>query len=478
MPLTKETHILIVDDDEDDFLIIADYLKEIDAPYLRVDWASTYAAGAHEVQSRKYHIYLVDYRLGAKTGLDFITEAVQSGCEEPIILLTGKGNHVVDKEAMVRGAADYLIKSELNAEKLERSIRYSLGHYGFVKALRANERKYRNMFESSKDAVFISDLSFRLKDVNEATSVLLGLPISEVVGLSLYSFLSEGGSASLQAKFEKSREVTDVEVKILNKHLESKHCLLSASVQSDGNEEPYVQGIIHDITSLKRAERASLHAEKLAATGRLIRTLAHEVRNPLNNIQMSVEQLLDDHKNDENSLYLEIIKRNGKRINDLINELLASSRPSEMEMEKIILQNVLDESIQSALDRITLRQIKVKCDYPDYPCYINGDISKLKLAFLNIIINAIEAMQEKKGKLTVTIKNLTPYYTVEISDNGCGIPTENVSKLFEPYFTSKRNGMGLGLAATLNILQSHMASIDVISNEGEGTTFSISFAVQ
>jgi PAS domain S-box-containing protein len=478
MPLTKETHILIVDDDEDDFLIIADYLKEIDAPHLKVDWAPTYAKGKQEVNERKYHVYLVDYRLGAKTGLDFIKEAIESGCEEPIILLTGKGNHTVDKEAMVRGAADYLIKSELNAEKLERSIRYSLGHYGFMKAVRANERKYRNMFESSKDAVFIADLSLKLKDINQATSSLLGLPIADVIGLSLYDFLSEGGGASMKEKFEATKEVTDLEVKLLNRHQESRYCLLSASIQSDGNEEPYVQGIIHDISSLKRAERASLHAEKLAATGRLIRTLAHEVRNPLNNIQMSVEQLFDDHKNDENSLYLEIIKRNGKRINDLINELLASSRPSEMEMEKVSLQQVLDESIQAAMDRITLQQIKLNLEYPDYPCYINGDVSKLKLAFLNIIINAIEAMQETKGQLAVTIKNLTPYYTVEISDNGCGIPKEDVSKLFEPYFTSKRNGMGLGLAATLNILQSHMASIDVISHEGDGTTFSISFAVQ
>jgi PAS domain S-box-containing protein len=334
------------------------------------------------------------------------------------------------------------------------------------------------MFESSKDAVFIADLSLTLKDVNQATSSLLGLPIADVIGLSLYDFLSEGGSASIKEKFETSRELTDLEVKLLTRHKESKYCLLSAYVQSDGDEEPYVQGIIHDISSLKRAERASLHAEKLAATGRLIRTLAHEVRNPLNNIQMSVEQLLDDHKNNENSLYFEIIKRNSKRINDLINELLASSRPSEMEMEKVSLQHVLDESLQAAMDRSTLQQIKLHLEYPDYPCYINGDVSKLKLAFINIIINAVEAMQEMKGQLAVTIKNLTPYYTVEITDNGCGIPNENVSKLFEPYFTSKRNGMGLGLAATLNILQSHMASIDVISNEGEGTTFSISFAVQ
>jgi signal transduction histidine kinase len=219
---------------------------------------------------------------------------------------------------------------------------------------------------------------------------------------------------------------------------------------------------------LKRAEKAALQAEKLAATGRLVRTLAHEVRNPLNNIQMSVEQLITSNKSEDDALFLEIIQRNSKRINDLITELLNSARPTELVFKKAILQGVLD-------DRFTLQHINMRVRYPETPCYIQADNSKLKIAFLNIIINAVEAMKDMQGELTIAINPTAGAYVVEIIDNGCGISSENISKLFEPYFTSKRNGMGLGLAATLNILQAHKAHIDVKSKENMGTTFLISF---
>jgi signal transduction histidine kinase len=93
------------------------------------------------------------------------------------------------------------------------------------------------------------------------------------------------------------------------------------------------------------------------------------------------------------------------------------------------------------------------------------------------MINAVEAMKPGEGVLSVTIDTQKNLHTVTIKDNGCGIPEENISRLFEPYFTSKRNGMGLGLAATLNILQSHKANIDVSSVLKQGTTFTISFPV-
>jgi len=102
---------------------------------------------------------------------------------------------------------------------------------------------------------------------------------------------------------------------------------------------------------------------------------------------------------------------------------------------------------------------------------------KLKIAFLNIIINSVEAMTDGKGELDINIETMGASHKVSIRDNGCGIPEENLSRLFEPYFTSKRNGMGLGLAATLNILQSHKAHIDVSSTVGQGTAFVITFPV-
>src|SRR5207237_2873286 len=111
----------------------------------------------------KYDMYVVDYLLGDKTGLDFLKEAVRIVCEEPIVLLTGKGNKDVDIEAMQMGATDYLIKTELTTDKLERCIRYSLERTAYLKALRSNEKKYWSIFELSKDAVFTVDNSLNLK---------------------------------------------------------------------------------------------------------------------------------------------------------------------------------------------------------------------------------------------------------------------------------------------------------------------------
>jgi signal transduction histidine kinase len=251
--------------------------------------------------------------------------------------------------------------------------------------------------------------------------------------------------------------------------------MLSATATIENNSTNY-QGLIHDITTLRKAEKANLMVEKLGATGRLVRTLAHEVRNPLNNINMSVEQLVHTGtENEESTLFLDIIQRNSKRIGDIITELLDTARPTELTFEKHTVQAIMDEAIAEALDRITLQHINMQIRYINAPCYLMANKEKLRIAFLNIVINAVEAMTPGIGVLTITIDTAKDVHIVTIKDNGCGIPEENVSRLFEPYFTSKRNGMGLGLAATLNILQSHKANIDVTSVLKQGTVFNISF---
>jgi len=141
----------------------------------------------------------------------------------------------------------------------------------------------------------------------------------------------------------------------------------------------------------------------------------------------------------------------------------------------VSLQSILDATLVVAIDRMTLKQIKVETSYPEQPCLVNADSEKLKIAFLNILINATEAISSNSGRIAITLSAKSQYHRVEITDNGCGIDKENISKLFEPYFTSKRNGMGLGLAATLNILQSHQGIVDVHSQVGQGTTFTITF---
>jgi signal transduction histidine kinase len=126
-------------------------------------------------------------------------------------------------------------------------------------------------------------------------------------------------------------------------------------------------------------------------------------------------------------------------------------------------------------DRVSLKDISLHLDYPDQPAYIMGDESKLKIAFLNIIINAIEAVQPHSGQLTISLSDEGLHYKVSIEDNGMGISEENLSRIFDPYFTSKPNGFGLGLASALNIIRSHKASLDVQSTDGIGTTFILLF---
>jgi two-component system, sporulation sensor kinase E len=473
-PLVK---ILIIDDDEDDFFITSEYLKQIQEYQLQVDWSYRFNDAVQLMKERKYDMYFVDYRLGARTGLDFLKEAVRIGCEEPIVLLTGKGNKDVDIEAMQMGATDYLIKTELTTDKLERCIRYSLERTAYLKALRANEKKYRNIFELSKDAVFIADKDLCFQDMNHATNILLGYEEKELQHKSMYDLLSdEADKKLLQKIMYEDGEVNDLEIDLQTKGGERKTCIFSVTITADQGAS-YYQGLLHDITNLRRAEKANLMIEKLGATGRLVRTLAHEVRNPLNNINMSVEQLLQgsDGNNDESQLFLDIVQRNSKRIGDIITELLDTSRPTDLVFEKCMLQPVMDESLHEALDRIRLQHVDMQVKYSEEPCYIMANKEKLKIAFLNIIINAVEAVEKETGKIYIGVEATRDGNVVTIKDNGCGIPEENISRLFEPYFTSKRNGMGLGLAATLNILQSHKANIDVTSVLKQGTTFTITF---
>ena len=479
-PKTASTRILIIDDDKDDFIITSEYIQDIDTGAFIIEWCYNYNEALEFMRNHSYDLYFVDYRLGAKTGLDLIQKARLDNIEEPIVLLTGKGNQAVDREAMQAGAADYLIKTELNTEKLERCIRYAMERSAYLKALRANERKYRSIFEKSKDAVFVANEKIQFIDVNAASLDLFEYTLPEITALSLYDLMEDKDDLeALHELMKDAGEVDDLEIQVSTKAKEKKYCILSISKEtSDHDGLAYFHGIIHDITHLKKAEKTTLQVEKLAAAGRLVRTLAHEVRNPLNNINLSVEQLQQDtDEASQNGVYYEIIQRNSKRIGAIITELLDSSRPAEMFMEKRALQEIMDESIAAALDRIILQKVKLQVKYADNPAYIWADKEKLKIAFLNIIINAVEAMQEKEEQLEIIIETIGYQHVVKITDKGIGISEENLSRLFEPYFTSKRNGMGLGLASTLNILQSHKANIEVNSVVNEGTSFRITFFI-
>ncbi len=469
--------ILIVEDDEDDFILISDYFKTINAWAFEIKWVQRYTVAIEELCSNQYTLCFCDYRLGAKNGIDLIKEVLAKNKATPIILLTGKGNYNIDIEATKAGAFDYLIKAELDEDKLERTIRYTLERFNNLQKIQENERRYRSIFEKSKDIIFIAKPDTAITNINYAVTNILGYTVEDCIGKKLITFLKNPGDFDYFISMVNiDGEIDNYELELITTDNEIKTCLLSASIEIDSNNEKYLQGIIQDITELKKAEKDSMQVEKLAASGRFIRTLAHEVRNPLNNIKLAVENLLQTTIDEDDIFYLDIIHRNGQRINDLITELLQSSKPTDLNLATISLHGLLDKVIASVQDKLNLRNIKLITNYNNTDCMIIADAPKLEMAILNILVNAIEAVPDETGKIEVATlcqNNLSRLYII---DNGNGISPENKEKLFEPYFTSKRNGIGLGLATTLNILQSHNARIDVQSQVEMGTKFTISFS--
>jgi signal transduction histidine kinase len=248
---------------------------------------------------------------------------------------------------------------------------------------------------------------------------------------------------------------------------------------ADRRVAEYQQQLQERIQDLDQANKELIRMrsiEKFAATGRIARTIAHEVRNPLTNINLAVEQLLAElngNKTENGEMMLEMINRNSTRINLLITDLLNSTKFTDLVYQKISVNQLLDETLELAHDRIQLKNITLLKNYSGDICDIAVDIERIKIAFLNIIVNAIEAMEPGKGILQLKTLSKDDKCVVLISDNGPGIAEESQSKIFEPYFTNKPKGTGLGLTNTQNIILNHKGHIAFESKKGEGTTFTI-----
>ncbi|MBC7874183.1 MAG: HAMP domain-containing histidine kinase [Ferruginibacter sp.] len=202
--------------------------------------------------------------------------------------------------------------------------------------------------------------------------------------------------------------------------------------------------------------------------------LAHEIRNPLTNIKLSVDIMEQALKDNDLKIYLAIIMRSTVRINEIVNEVLKYHGVDEILSEEHSIHQMLEEVLTMAEDRIRLKNITIRKNYaPDRRIFMNKP--KMKIALTNIIINAIDAMTSEKGELKLVTKRGKTSYTLQIEDNGCGISKANLEHIFLAYFTNKPGGLGLGLATTKAILHSNNVGVNVESREGEGTRFILSF---
>lgn len=469
--------ILYVDDDPDDFFLVSSLLKKITDTTYEIEGAASLAESIPKLD-HGFDVYLVDYKLGKDTGLELIREIKSTRKHAPVIMLTGMNSGNIDREALTLGASDYLIKGEFDAHTLDRTLRYAIRDAQLMESLANAVVKFRSIFELASDPFLLMNDKGKILEANPAFLKKFGKKAYNSTSQESFFFkdllLDESSKQELDDLFFNREELYDMEALMTVDYGHTINSLISIVRQDMGG----FQVLIKDLSAIKAKEEEELNLKKFSSTGRIARLLAHEVKNPLTTILLSADQLhmeLPENVLAESGDLIDVIRRNCDRINHLVTQLLDSTRFTELDAKSHSINTLLDEALEHVQDRLEFKGITIQKQYQAEICDIEVDGEKVKIALINLLVNAIEAMPTKSGKLMLktTIKN--NQCRIEIKDNGEGIPKDNLERLFEPFFTSKTSGSGLGLTNTQNIILSHGGSIRVKSEIGRGTSFLISF---
>ena len=237
--------------------------------------------------------------------------------------------------------------------------------------------------------------------------------------------------------------------------------------------------MIAELEKSEELQEQLRQAEKSAVIGRLGSAIAHEIRNPLNYINLTLDHLRtkfapsDPDKIAAFSKLISQIKSEVARINQQISDFLNYSRPANVDLRPAEPRKLVEDSLRLVEGQATENDIRISVVEHENVPKVLGDPEFLRSVFNNLFINAVQAMGNEGGNLNVRISPDDGFVRFEVSDTGNGIPSENVTKIFEPYFSTKETGTGLGLAIVQKIVDVHSGTIDVESKEGEGTKFTV-----
>jgi len=224
--------------------------------------------------------------------------------------------------------------------------------------------------------------------------------------------------------------------------------------------------------------KESVLSERLAFTGRIAASIAHEIRNPLGNVSLAVQQLKKAYSEDSPwSKHIEVIIRNTERINFLITELLNCARPPELNIRPHDLYGIIENVLDSIKSSLSIQLVEVIKKFDAKPSIINVDREHIQRVFLNIIVNSVEAMP-KGGTMTISSSIEEDFLVVKIQDTGVGILEEDIIRIFDPFFSTKPMGVGLGLSIVYGIVVSHGGEISVESIWKKGTIFTVSLPIK
>ncbi len=345
--------------------------------------------------------------------------------------------------------------------------------------IKESESKYKTLVEDINDGYFVSQ-NGRVVFANNAFLTMSGYAKDEVIGRDFKMFISTESVQHVKKTIVDMMmdEIVPEHLEFFRKHKDGRDLPTELKIDlSEFDGKPAVIGIFRDISERKRLEQKILENERLASIGQLASTIAHEIRNPLGAIKMNVQILLKTlNIQGFDKERLEIAETEIKRLDSFLHDMLHFAKPVKMKTDLNSIWDIIDECVARLSERLSQANIKVLRNKVATIRKIPLDFGKMEEVFLNIILNSIDAMP-RGGEIEVSAfeaqESGQSMIRVDIRDNGVGIPAGQVRMIFEPFFSTKTEGVGLGLSNVKKIVEAHRGIIEVESRVNLGTSFKI-----
>ena len=363
------------------------------------------------------------------------------------------------------------------------------------------------LWNSVADRILLLDEDYKIIDINPSMQSILGAKRSDVIGRYCYQVMHQSLSPCNTAKRPcplQETLKTGLSAQAIHEHHDPNKGVIYYEVVTypfphrEGQKMMVIE-IFRDITSevkeqvdattkrIKKNLARLVHEDKMIALGKLVASSVHEINNPISGIhalsklmysKLEEGRTLNEEDLEEFRNYLALISKESARCGEIVSNLLSFSRQQKMEARKVNINEILQTVLTLCRHRMSLQKIELEEELADDLPEVIGDYNHIQQCFINVVFNAIEAMPEG-GKLTVRTRyeKEKKKIRIDICDTGCGIPEENISRIFEPFFSTKTDdkGVGLGLSVVYGIIREHRGSIFVDSKVGKGTCFIIRF---